>query len=129
LFNLVGNALKFTPQGGDVVVSSKLSGDQALIGVRDSGPGIPSDLIPHLFQRYVQDRKTARRGRGLGLYICRGIIQAHGGTIWVETAVGQGSTFFFTIPLASARPVASLTSQMDTQKDSGDPPPPVAGSE
>jgi PAS domain S-box-containing protein len=129
LFNLVGNALKFTPQGGDVVVSSKLSGDQALIGVRDSGPGIPSDLIPHLFQRYVQDRKTARRGRGLGLYLCRGIIQAHGGTIWVETAVGQGSTFFFTIPLASARPVASLTSQMDTQKDSGDPPPPVAGSE
>ncbi|MES1210202.1 MAG: HAMP domain-containing sensor histidine kinase, partial [Pseudomonadota bacterium] len=112
LFNLVGNALKFTPHGGEVVVLAQLKGgDQALVGVRDSGPGIPPELIPHLFQRYVQDKRTARRGRGLGLYICRGIVQAHGGAIWVDTAVGRGSTFFFTVPLASTTEVATLRSE------------------
>ena len=84
--------------------------------------------MPHLFQRYVQDQRTARRGRGLGLYICRGIVQAHGGTIWVDTAVGRGSTFFFTVPLASTAEVPRLP-KMETSQDSGDSPPPVAGSE
>ncbi|HVV16317.1 MAG TPA: ATP-binding protein [Polyangia bacterium] len=128
LFNLVGNALKFTPEGGEVLVSAKLSGERAVVAVRDSGPGIPPRLVPHLFQRYVQDQRTARRGRGLGLYICRGIIQAHGGTIWVDTAVGQGSTFSFTVPLASTAEVAK-SSPMDSRHDSGDALPPVAGSE
>ncbi|MFL5304405.1 MAG: ATP-binding protein [Polyangia bacterium] len=128
LYNLVGNALKFTPHGGEVVVSAKLSGDSAVVGVCDSGPGIPPQLVPHLFQRYVQDQRTARRGRGLGLYICRGIVQAHGGTIWVDTAVGRGSTFFFTVPLASTAEVPRLP-KMETTQDSGDSQPPVAGSE
>ncbi len=129
LYNLVGNALKFTPLGGEIVVVSKLAGDCAVIGVRDNGPGIPPELVPQLFQRFVQDQRTARRGRGLGLYICRGIVQAHGGTMWVETAVGAGSTFFFTIPLASPGKVPKLSSEMDISQDSGDSPPPVAGSE
>ena len=109
LYNLVGNALKFTPHGGEIVVSAKLSGDYAVVGVCDSGPGIAPELVPHLFQRYVQEQRTARRGRGLGLYICRGIVQAHGGTIWVDTAVGRGSTFSFTVPLAGDAEVPSLT--------------------
>ncbi|HSS40820.1 MAG TPA: HAMP domain-containing sensor histidine kinase, partial [Polyangia bacterium] len=129
LFNLVGNALKFTPRGGEVVVSATLSGDFAEVSVRDNGPGITPELVSRLFQRFVQAHGTARRGRGLGLYICRGIVQAHGGTVWVDTAVGRGSTFFFTIPLAWASKVPSLGSQMDISQDSGDSPPPVAGSE
>ena len=129
LFNLVGNALKFTPRAGEVVVSVKLAGDCAVVSVRDNGPGIPPELVPRLFQRYVQDRRTARRGRGLGLYICRGIVLAHGGTIWVDTAVGRGSTFFFTVPLAPASEVSNLTCRMDTDQESDDSPPPVAGSE
>ncbi len=126
LFNLVGNALKFTPPDGEVVVAAKLAGDCAVVSVRDNGPGIARELVPRLFQRYVQDRRTARRGRGLGLYICRGIVLAHGGTIWVDTAVGRGSTFFFTVPLAATAEVASLTCGRDPDQELGDLPAPVA---
>ena len=67
----------------------------------DNGPGIPADAVPHLFDRFWQAKRADRRGAGLGLPIVKGIVEAHGGRIWVESAPGQGSTFFFTIPAAT----------------------------
>jgi len=101
LYNLVGNALKFTPRGGTVGVAAQRSGARVLITVTDSGPGIPADLAPRLFGRYAQAAESARRGRGLGLFISRAIVQAHGGSIWADLEVPRGSRFCFTLPLAS----------------------------
>jgi signal transduction histidine kinase len=98
--NLVGNALKFTPTGGRIDVSGRPDGVEALFTIADTGPGIPAESLPHLFDRFWQARQTRRAGAGLGLYIAKGIIEAHGGRIWVESTVGTGTTFSFTLPLA-----------------------------
>ena len=74
--------------------------DDVLISVKDTGPGIPETQLPRVFERFWKGEETPREGRGLGLYIAKGIVEAHGGTIWVESRVGVGSTFFFTLPLA-----------------------------
>jgi len=100
LSNLVGNAIKFTPAGGEVRISTHCTGDQIMVEVADTGPGIPPEQIPHLFTRYWQASDTDTRGIGLGLSIVRGIVQGHGGEIWVESEPGRGSTFYFTLPLA-----------------------------
>jgi signal transduction histidine kinase len=97
--NLIGNAVKFVPERGTIVLSAAASGASALVAVRDSGPGIPPARLPHLFQRYWQADETARKGRGLGLFITKGIVEAQGGVIWAESQVGTGSTFFITLPL------------------------------
>jgi signal transduction histidine kinase len=97
--NLIGNAVKFVPERGTIVLSAAASGASALVAVRDTGPGIPPARIPHLFQRYWQADETARKGRGLGLFITKGIVEAQGGVIWAESQVGTGSTFFITLPL------------------------------
>jgi signal transduction histidine kinase len=99
--NLIGNAVKFVPEGGTIVLSATASGTNALVSVRDTGPGIPPARLPHLFQRYWQADETARKGRGLGLFITKGIVEAQGGVIWAESQVGVGSTFFLTLPLAT----------------------------
>lgn len=99
--NLIGNAVKFVPERGTIVLSAAASGANALVSVRDTGPGIPPARLPHLFQRYWQADETARKGRGLGLFITKGIIEAHGGVIWAESQVGTGSTFFITLPLVT----------------------------
>lgn len=98
LSNLIGNAIKFTPNGGKVTVSSELDGAAVKISVRDNGPGIPADQIPYLFARHWQAMSAATRGSGLGLFISRGIVEAHRGKIWVESEVGKGSCFSFTLP-------------------------------
>jgi signal transduction histidine kinase len=100
LSNLVGNALKFTPSPGRVEVRAEPQGLEVLFAVQDTGPGIPHDRLPHIFEPYWQARETARHGTGLGLYIARGIVEAHGGRLWVESAPGRGTTFFFTLPVA-----------------------------
>ncbi len=100
LSNLVGNALKFTPAAGRVEVRAEPQGPEVRFAVQDSGPGIPRDRLPHIFDPYWQAKETARHGTGLGLYIARGIVEAHGGRLWVESEPGQGSTFFFTLPVA-----------------------------
>jgi signal transduction histidine kinase len=99
--NLVGNAVKFTPEHGTITVRAVEEEGGVHFSVTDTGPGIPESELPHLFERYWQAKKTSGTGAGLGLYIAQGIIGAHGGRIWVESKVGQGTTFHFTLPIAS----------------------------
>jgi PAS domain S-box-containing protein len=96
--NLVGNAIKFTPDGGSITVRAATEGDIVRFSVADTGPGIPADELPHVFDRYYQAQRKNRDGIGLGLSIARGIVEAHGGRIWVESEEGKGSTFSFTLP-------------------------------
>ena len=101
LSNLVGNALKFTPAGGRVEVRAQPHGEGVLVSVVDNGDGIPTEQLPHVFDRFFQvssPRMGARHGAGLGLPIARGIVEAHGGTIWIESAAGQGTMVRFTLP-------------------------------
>ena len=100
LENLIGNALKFTEPGGRVTVGARPRDDDVLFWVADTGVGLSADELPHLFEWRWQADKAKHGGAGLGLPIAKGIIEAHGGDIWVESAVGRGSTFFFTIPAA-----------------------------
>ena len=100
--NLIGNALKFTPEGGRVELRAEPVDGLVRISVSDSGPGIPEEEIPHVFDRFWQARHARAGGAGLGLAIARGIVQAHGGEMWVESVVGEGSTFAFTLPVAGA---------------------------
>jgi signal transduction histidine kinase len=103
LENLIGNALKFTRAGGRIVIGAEPRGAEVLFWVKDTGTGIAAEDVPHLFDRFWQARTGGKLGAGLGLPIVKGIVQAHGGRVWVESAPGQGSTFFFTIPTASPR--------------------------
>jgi len=106
LSNLVSNAIKFSPSGASVFVVAKERGGQVQFSVKDSGPGIPDEHLPHIFDRYWQQKDNDRRGSGLGLYIAKGIVEAHGGRIWIETAPRQGTAIHFTLPIAeqSAHP-------------------------
>jgi len=98
LSNLLGNAVKFTPEGGTITLRAAPRGDELLITVIDTGPGIAADHLPHVFERYWQAGPASRAGAGLGLYIARGIVEAHGGRIWAESSAG-GATLIFTLPL------------------------------
>jgi chemotaxis family two-component system sensor kinase Cph1 len=100
LSNLIGNAIKFTPKGGNIRVTVETGPAHVKFAVSDSGPGIPAEQLPHLFDRYWQARHRAREGAGLGLYIVRGLVEAHGGRVWAESQGDSGSTFFFTLPAA-----------------------------
>ena len=98
--NLIGNAVKFTEEGGCITVGARTANGQVLFWVNDTGAGIAPDNIPHVFDRFWQARRADRRGAGLGLPIVKGIVEAHGGRVWVESTQGRGSTFYFTIPPA-----------------------------
>ncbi|WP_437318745.1 sensor histidine kinase [Sorangium sp. So ce385] len=100
LSNLVGNALKFTPQGGRVILSVDRDSEAARFGVVDSGPGIPREDLTSIFERFWKVEASGERGTGLGLYIAKGIVDAHGGRIWAESEVGRGTRFYVTLPLA-----------------------------
>lgn len=100
--NLIGNAIKFTPEKGLIQVSAhKTENNEVCFAVSDTGPGIALQDIPHVFDRYWQVKTTAHQGTGLGLSIAKGIVEAHGGKIWVESELGKGTRFFFTLPLAT----------------------------
>jgi len=103
--NLVGNAVKFTPDGGTITVHAAPDGEVVRFSVADTGPGISADELPHVFDRYYQAQRKNRDGIGLGLSIARGIVEAHGGRIWVESKEGEGSTFFFTLPPGPSEPI------------------------
>jgi signal transduction histidine kinase len=98
LANLIGNAIKFTPEGGTVSLCALQQEQLLLVRVSDTGIGIAQSELPKLFERYWKGEQTGRGGMGLGLYIARGIVEAHGGRIWVESSE-RGSTFSFTLPL------------------------------
>lgn len=104
LENLIGNAIKFTGPGGTITVSAVARDGEILVCVKDTGSGITPEQLPHIFDRFWQARKTQRRGTGLGLTICKAIVEAHGGRIWAESAPGAGTSIFFTVPAASAGP-------------------------
>jgi signal transduction histidine kinase len=99
LANLLGNAIKFTEPGGTILVRVEPRASDVLFSVADTGPGIPVPHLPYVFDRFWRTPDPARKGTGLGLSIAKGIVEAHGGRIWVESQVGQGSVFFFTLPL------------------------------
>jgi PAS domain S-box-containing protein len=98
--NLLGNAIKFTPPGGRIHIGGVQRGREVCFFVRDTGPGIPGEAIAHLFDRFWQGDRSDRRGVGLGLPIAKGLVEAHGGRIWAESAPGEGSAVFFTLPVA-----------------------------
>lgn len=99
--NLFHNAIKFTPAGGQIILSAKPQNGNVIFCVSDSGIGIPADELPRIFERfYKTDRARAGGGTGLGLAIAKHVVEAHGGTIWAESIEAQGSNFFFIIPRA-----------------------------
>ncbi|MCO4099847.1 MAG: PAS domain S-box protein [Gemmatimonas sp.] len=99
LSNLLGNAVRFTPHGGEIVLTATQQEDGVRISVRDSGPGVAPDDVPRLFERYWQAPRLLRAGSGLGLYIAKGIVEAHDGEIGVNSEVGKGAEFWFNLPL------------------------------
>lgn len=98
--NLIGNSLKFTPPGGTITVSARGEDGHVLFSVRDTGPGIAHENLSDIFSPYWQGKRAERLGAGLGLPIAKGIVEAHGGRMWVESEPGRGTCFFFTLPLA-----------------------------
>jgi PAS domain S-box-containing protein len=99
--NLVGNAIAFAPRGGHVTVRGARSGDDLVVSVADDGPGIAPEDQEHVFERFWTSRGGRQGpGTGLGLSIAKGVVEAHGGRIWIESRPGEGATFFFTVPAA-----------------------------
>ena len=110
--NLIGNAIKFTPAGGRITVAAASRRTDVLFSVADTGAGIGQESLAHIFDPFWQAATRERRlGAGLGLPITRGVVEAHGGALWVDSHLGQGSTFFFTIPIAPAEPRPPLESK------------------
>jgi signal transduction histidine kinase len=100
LTNLLSNAIKFTPPGGAIAISvAEVEPESAQFSVEDTGIGVPGGDLVHVFDRYWQASATAHLGTGLGLAIAKGIVETHGGTMSVESRVGHGTTFSFTLPL------------------------------
>src|SRR5262249_29195054 len=97
LSNLLGNALRFTPEGGTVSVEAEQTGSEVRFDVHDSGPGIPASDLGSIWQRFWQAARSDE-GVGLGLSIARRLVEAQGGRIWVQSRVGAGTTFSFTLP-------------------------------
>ena len=106
--NLVENAIKFTPPGGEVTVASWREGGEAGVTVTDNGAGIPADLREHVFDRFFRadpSRSRESGGSGLGLAICYEVAASHGGRIWVDSEEGRGSSFSIALPVGDREPV------------------------
>jgi signal transduction histidine kinase len=99
--NLISNAIKFTKSGGQITLGAVAREGEVVFSVADTGCGMASHQVPHMFDLFWQAPEAANRGAGLGLPIVKGIVEGHGGRVWVESKPGHGSTFFFAIPTAS----------------------------
>jgi signal transduction histidine kinase len=104
IFNLLSNAVKFTPAGGSVDVSALQANGEVRVEVADTGPGIAPEDQERIFEEFQQTEAGAaqREGTGLGLALSKRLVELHGGRIWVESELGEGSTFVFTLPVRSA---------------------------
>ena len=104
VFNVLSNAVKFTPAGGLVDVTAMRANGEVRVSVADSGPGIADDDLERIFEEFQQTDAGARQheGTGLGLALSRRFVEMHGGRIWCDSEVGKGSTFVFTLPVAAA---------------------------
>lgn len=114
LSNLVGNSLKFTPPGGRIDVRATRRDGHVLLTVADTGPGIPKENLHDIFSPYWQAKRTERMGAGLGLPIAKGIVEAHGGTIWAESDPGRGTQFYFTLPIDNDAASRATTSTAES---------------
>lgn len=115
LSNLVGNAVKFTPQGGQVSIAAERRNDAVCFVVSDTGPGIAQEDLSHVFNRFWKHEVPGKKGTGLGLFIAKGIVDAHGGRLWVESAIGRGSAFYFTLPIGELPAETSQPIEMEEQ--------------
>ncbi len=104
LINLIENALKYSPEGSPVAITARAGETHVTVSIRDHGPGIPNDKTERIFDKFYRVREGEGGGAGLGLTICRGIVNAHGGRIWVDEPDGGGARFSFTLPLSDAEP-------------------------
>lgn len=104
LSNIIGNALKFTPEGGEIHVGMSFREDAVVISIRDSGHGMSKDQLDHVFDRYWQVQETSKHGTGLGLAIAKIVVETHHGKIWAESELGKGSTFHFSLPIEQDHP-------------------------
>ncbi len=120
LTNLFSNAIKFSEPGSTVYLMTELQKDQVLVTVQDTGRGIPEDKLESIFERFQQvDSSDSRNhdGTGLGLAICKSIVQQHGGKIWVKSVLGQGSSFYFTLPILTGYDRSNLQGLVTDQLD------------
>ena len=123
LSNIVGNAIKFTPAGGRITIRVEPVGGVARFAVSDTGPGIPTAQLPLIFGRFWQANPGDRRGIGLGLAIAKGIVEAHGGRIWCESRLGEGTTFYFTLaPGGDTRRSSESLAGMRLSRETATPP-------
>lgn len=102
LKNILHNAVKYAPERGEIEISATRSGDEAIIAVRDDGPGIAREDLPRIFERFYQADRARRSGTGLGLAIVRHIVLAHGGRVWADSVEGEGATFFLALAVAQS---------------------------
>jgi len=107
--NLLSNALKFTPSGGEVVLALRVEADRAIIRVSDTGPGIPADEVTHVFDRFFRGRDVRAGGSGIGLTVARELVRAHGGDIQITSEPAQGTTFTVSLPMASSKERSPFT--------------------
>jgi signal transduction histidine kinase len=109
--NLMANAIKFTPTGGKITVHLEMADGELRFCVTDTGPGVPASMLEAVFQRFWQVDGSDRRGQGLGLFISKSIVEAHGGRIWAEDTAGCGGRFYFTLPVPARRAKAAARRQ------------------